>query len=334
MGFLSFNLNYYEHEIIKLENNEVTEETIYHAQQMLKMLDDFVDEQYFTLYNEVEKKFHGVSRLHDYLQKNGAMKCPVFSIESTSATYGTDDQEVSCAINKVIKKASRHNTSDESEIIIDLINFCEWIGYQKETAYVFLLRDALLPYIYYQELKRENIYPWVIGRKTMKQLTNVNNVDDEIREQIISALENNQCHSFKEFSDYTLPRIRNIVKNKYPVIEKTLLSLLQNIKAEKIIVIESGCYGTFPMLLMSLDTRIDMRMYTTVPYLLKAYEKRIYTHKYENNRLFETIYSQDLFFEYSRLENNLFYVKQTISADVSQKAYAEIHTIIEKAKKK
>ena len=55
MGFISFSLNYYERELRQLEAEDVTAESIYKAKQMLKMLDDLVDEGYTEL-NENWKK--------------------------------------------------------------------------------------------------------------------------------------------------------------------------------------------------------------------------------------------------------------------------------------
>lgn len=331
MGYLSFNLKYFEKEITKFENSEVTNENIYKAKQLLKTLDDLVDEGYLELYDEIEKNFNGVSRLRNYIYTNNDCPFPIISIDSKNTIYADNEQELSFAIHQAMDKASTCTTTIELEIINDLVHFCNWIGYDNETAYIFLLRDTLLPYIYYKASNRQNIYPWLIGRKTLKQLTKTDQADDDIRLQIICALEDNKCNDFNKFSNYVLPKIRDIIKNKYQVIEETLLDLLKSIKTKRIIVIESGCYGTFPMLLMSLDERVDIRMYTTLPYLFKAYEGKVYTHKYENNRLFETIYSQDLLFQYSRYDNKLFYIKQACSKDVEEKAYEEINTIIKSA---
>lgn len=44
--------------------------------------------------------------------------------------------------------------------------------------------------------------------------------------------------------------------------------MLHTIRQKHILIVESGCTGTFPMLLMALDAWTDMRMYTTYPYLV------------------------------------------------------------------
>ena len=72
MGFISFSLSYYERELRQLEQEAATAESIYKAKQLLKMLDDLLDEGYTELNETLEKTYQGVSRLKKYLQKNGA----------------------------------------------------------------------------------------------------------------------------------------------------------------------------------------------------------------------------------------------------------------------
>ena len=194
-----------------------------------------------------------------------------------------------------------------------------------------MLRDTLVPYIYYQSKNRKNIYPWLLGRKTLTKLTGKDNVDDEIRSSIIKALEFGCCYNFKDFCDAVLPDIRSTLQ-QYPEIEKCLVALLGKIKAKRIIVVESGCSGTFPMLLMSLDARIDMRMYTTYPYLLDIYGDKIYSSKYEECRLFETLYSQDLYFRLADLKDGKFFVEKCSNKEIEKHAIAEIKTILKLSK--
>ena len=53
--------------------------------------------------------------------------------------------------------------------------------------------------------------------------------------------------------------------------------MLHTIRQKHILIVESGCTGTFPMLLMALDAWADMRMYTTYPYLVHIYACLLYT---------------------------------------------------------
>ncbi len=63
MGFISFNLDFYKKELQKLETANVSEEKIYRAKQLLKMLDDLFDEGYIELNNKLEETYSEVSRL-------------------------------------------------------------------------------------------------------------------------------------------------------------------------------------------------------------------------------------------------------------------------------
>lgn len=329
MGFISFSLNYYKGELQELESSVVSQETIYHAKQLLKMLDDLLDEGYTELNETLEEACRGVSRLRDYLQKNGASPFPIYRKTMTEADviYEQEEIELTNAINELITCGKGSHAESDDTFLAELIRFCEWIGYKEDTSYIFLLRDTLLPYIYYQHKNRASIYPWLLGRKTLTMLTGKEFVDDEIRASIIKALEIDRCDNYDDFCKVVLPDMRTTIR-QYPEIENHLTDLLNAIKEKYIVVIESGCSGTFPMLLKCLDERVDVRMYTTYPYLLKVYGDRIYSPQYEENRLFETLYSQDLFFQFSTLRDNHFYVRKSHNQEVIENSYAEVKTIL------
>lgn len=329
MGFISFNLDFYEKELEKIENATANEETIYLAKQLMKIPDDLIDEGYTELNEKLEEAFCGVSRLRAYLKDNNATPFPICRkpISESDVTYELQSNELSKAIEKLTENAEASIEASDNAFLSKLIGFCEWIGYEEDTAYIFLLRDTLVPYIYYQSKNRKRIYPWLLSRKTLTALTGINNIDDEIRCSVIKSLEFGKCRTYKDFCAAVLPDVRYTLK-KYPEIEGCLVELLTEIKEKRIIVVESGCSGTFPMLLMSLDDRIDLRMYTTYPYLTEIYGDRIYTQKYEELRLFETLYSQDLYFRFSDFKNGRFFVSKCKNKEIEKRAIAEIKTIL------
>lgn len=330
MGFISYSLNYYETELQQLESSVVTTETIYKAKQLLKMLDDLVDEGYTELNEKLEETCGGVSRLRKYLKLNKAEPFPVHSqAERTgNAGYGSEETELTEAIQTVMNKAAAWKEKSVDSFLQKLVSFCRWIGYEENTAYIFLLRDTLLPYVCYRSKNRRRIYPWLLGRKTLEILTGKNGTDDEIRASVIKALEEGKCRNFSEFCSFVLPDIRTTLL-QYPEMERSLKEMLYGIKEQRIIAVESGCSGTFPLLLMSLDDRVDIRMYTTYPYLADVYKDRIFTPEYEENRLFETMFSQDVYFQFSNLRDGVFYVHQCQNVAMEEKALAEIKTIME-----
>ena len=336
MGFISYSLNYYKNELEKIEQGVVSKETIYKAKQLLKMLDDLLDEGYTELNKHLEAEFQGASRLRNYLEKNGAkpFAMPHKVVTDAQVTYGNDKLELTQVIETMISGAEAlagedvGNSSIEIDTFLEeLLRFCEWIGYEEDTAYIFLLRDTLLPYIYYRAKSRTEVYPWLLGRKTLEALSGKSGVDDEIRAAVIKALEEEKGRSFNELCEAVLPGIRSTLKD-YPKMEQDLKNMLAKIKKQRILVIESGCTGTFPMLLAALDKRVDVRMYTTYPYLKEAYGDRIFTTKYEENRLFETLYSQDLYLQFLELQDGRFYVKKCENEEVEKRALEEVRKML------
>ncbi len=332
MYFIHFNLEFYKKELEVVETSVANEKTIYRAKQLLKMIDDLLDEGYTDLYNKLEEAYCGVSRLRAYLKNNHAEPFPVYNKPFVKAdlAYERDACELSRAIKKLTEKAEKSADVRDDAFISKLICFCQWIGYEEDTAYIFLLRDTLIPYVYYQNQNRKNIHPWLLGRKTLATLTGIDNADDDIRSCIYKALYTGKCDNYKDFCNAVLPDIRAALQ-QYPNVEKCLVALLGKIKEKHIIVVESGCSGTFPMLLRSLDDRIDWRMYTTYPYLLKTYGDRIYSSNYEECRLFETLYSQDLYFRFADVKNGRFFVTKCKNEKVEKNALAEINTVLKQS---
>ena len=76
-------------------------------------------------------------------------------------------------------------------------------------------------------------------------------------------------------------------------------------------MIESGYMGTIPMMLKALDDRV-------------TYQDRIFCRNYEDIRRFETLYSQDLFMQYSSYCNMEFYVNVSAEESVKEKTLSEI----------
>ena len=148
MGFITFNLSYYEKELQQLETKVATAESIYKAKQLLKMLDDLLDEGYTELNETLEKTYQGVSRLKKYLQKNGAEPFGIGKkkVAEEQLQYSEETLELVQALDTIMAQANQVTADSKESFLQDLRRFCEWIGYEEDTAYVFLLRDTLLPY--------------------------------------------------------------------------------------------------------------------------------------------------------------------------------------------
>ena len=211
MGFLSYNLSFYDHELKQLERHPAAETGIYRARQLLRMLDDLTDEGYTELNTLLEKEIHGVSRLQKYLKENHAIpfricaNCP----DAETLSYSEGETELNHAILNAVNAANGFSPIAIFPFADSLGRFCQWIGYDADKAYIFLLRDTLLPFVYYLGQGRTNIHPWLLGRKSFAELTGNQKADDEIRASIYRALEAGytDCKSFFEF---VLPDIKQL----------------------------------------------------------------------------------------------------------------------------
>ena len=136
MGFLSFNLEFYKTELQKLQTTPVSEETIYRAKQLLKMLDDLLDEGYTELNRKLEDSFSGVSRLKTYLKENHAEPFPIFrkQFSAIDVPYEKCAYELTAAIDDLVQNAEKSSDVSADMFISELIDFCQWIGYEEDTA--------------------------------------------------------------------------------------------------------------------------------------------------------------------------------------------------------
>ena len=328
MGFLSYSIQFYRQQVQQLQTRPPAAAALYRARQLLKLLDDLLDEGYTELADRLEEARSGASFLREYLGKNhvAPFPMPVKEFDMQKLSYGAEEIELCGAIDDVVRTAKQTEAKEKPAFLNRLQDFCRWIGYDDGTAYLFLLRDTLLPYVYFLNRGRKRVFPWLLSRKSFGELTGRDNADDAIRGAVYRALEAG-CGDFQEFARRVLPEIRETI-GRYPRAEGCLREMLKKIDAERILVIESGCCGTFPLLLMSLDERVDLRMYTTYPYLTKVFAGRIFTEAYEENRLFETMLSQEAFSRYSSLRDGRFHVRKCTDAAVEERALAEIQGML------
>lgn len=330
MGFLSFNLSYYSDELRKLENGSRSAADVYHARQLLRMLSDLDDEGYPELGARVEADFCGVSRLRGYLSDcHAAPFAPVSSapFPELSLDYSPQPTELCTAVDLAIAAAaSLSPTEPTGQFTQVLKRFCHWLGYDDGTAYIFLLRDTLLPFVYYRTRGRDRIHPWLLSRRSFARLTGHDDADDELRVSTFGALEAG-CTDFEAFRSYVLPRMRRTIEG-YPHAAHLLRDLLADIREDHIVVVESGCSGTFPLLLMSLDDRVHLRMYTTYPYLRGIYGHRVYTARYEDMRTFETMTSHEQYLRFADIQNRRFYVQTCTAPAVRHQALSEIREML------
>lgn len=208
MGFLSYSLGFYRDELQRFENTTVTSAGLYRARRLLRMLDDLADEGYTELNEELEGAFSGVSRLREYLKRNNTEPFPPPPkwADAGEISYSEQDMELRCAISQTMRDASAMPLAEPLPFADKLRRFCEWVGYDGKTAYVFLLRDTLLPFVRYSAQGRGCVYPWLLSRSSFAALTGRENADDEIRAPIYRALEAG-CTEWRSFLRFVMPDI-------------------------------------------------------------------------------------------------------------------------------
>lgn len=327
MGVISFNEKYYSLRLGRLENKVLTSEEVYEAKQLLKVLDDLTDEGYTNLNNQMEKDFSCITRLRDLIANANESPFAIDHERLPKTTYQEEEIELESLLELLILEAKKHKRIVPNTFLIDIHDYCEWIGKEDDTAYVFLLRDTLLPYIYYRNMGCNNIYPWLINRKFLEDITEIEYVDDDVRLPIYEALESGHI-VFSDFNSYCKAEILSVL-DKHSELKMILKALLSSIKEKNIVVIESGYGGTFPMMLSALDDRVTFKMYTTAPFLYETYDEHVFCKKYEDIRRFETLYSQDLLFQYSSYRDGKFYVRLSEEPEIKSKSLAEIRLFID-----
>ena len=182
-GIFILNMEYFRRELDALEIGFPTTEKVYHAQQLYRILEDLAAEGYHQLNELLETEKCGSSRLQAYLNRNNAVPFPMPhpGPDEKELSYAEREVELAAAIRDAIKSAFDQEPGERTPFLRELKDFCRWIGYEPDTAYIFLLRHTLLPFAYYQARERRRIYPWLLSRKAFAKLAG-REAGDDIRE--------------------------------------------------------------------------------------------------------------------------------------------------------
>lgn len=300
MSFISFHENYYRRKLEIFENKILSRNNVYEVQQLLKILDDLTDEGYTNLNNYIEKEFLCLTRLRRLLEKSSVSPMPVEHAKIPQISYCTREYELKELIKLVIN-AKKINSVSNNPFLAEIYCYSKWIGYGKDTAYIFL---------------------WLINRRFLENIADIKCIDDDTRLPIYDALESGNIE-FKDLFAFCKNKILAII-NQNLRLKKMLFELLSGINEQRIMLVESGYMATIPIMLEALDDRIEFKLYMTAPFLYKTYPNNIFCRKYENVRKFETIYSHDLLIKYSSYCGGKFYVNMAESDEVISKSLEEM----------
>lgn len=324
MGYVNYITNYYKQKVDEYETKEISKSLVSEAKELLKVMDDLVDEGYDNAYSTIESSFQGISRLKKYILSNGEVPFILSNSTSNKKNIFTYQLiEINDYLQQIESKVNHLNaTFNEHPLFSYLLDFCKWIE-KGESSYIFLLRDTFLPYLAFRKKQIPNIYSLLISRRSLNKMTNDANLHDVFSNIIFTALSNNP-KSLDELKQMIRKPVMDTLDH-YKCVKDYLENFLKSIKARKIIVIESGYNGTFPLVLSVLDNRVTFKMFTTAPYLYQLYKDNYFTKDYHLNRLFETLISQDSMFNVTEVKNNTIFVSENEDKIIRDKGLEEIN---------
>lgn len=105
MGFISFNENYYRRKLEEYENMILSDADIYEAKQLLKVLDDLIDEGYTNLNDMMEADFSCLSRLRSVIYRFGEVPFSINHEKLSNTDYGKNEYELEALLGNLIEDA-------------------------------------------------------------------------------------------------------------------------------------------------------------------------------------------------------------------------------------
>jgi hypothetical protein len=347
LGFASYNRIYYQEKLNEYESKycgSAPKAAVHEAKVLLKVLEDIHDEGYTSTYDSFSSEFDCINRLKAFITKNGETPFEVVNYSLLQKPHYSEKTTELSEYLAVLEERMRGGgpiMPEIPELFRDISDYTKNIysSAGSDTAYIFLLRDTLLPYFAFRKWGSGNklaLYPFLIGRKYLsffKDQTGVPCIDpqgdseelyDALHEMIFSAL-------LKEPEDFD--RLRSYLRGlpqkelqRFPRFRSSLTDFLERIPQKKILAVESGYIGTIPLLLSCLDDRVDFRLFTTIPCFYEVYRGKYYTDAFEKIRLFETIQCQDALFRLSSIEGGRFLISETDNGEIKEHASMELRT--------
>ncbi len=344
MKTLQFDTNFYSRRIGEFEaKNSLTKDEIQEAQAMLQIIT--INNGFYPTQTEAMIKIDAFNRLRKVLKNNNAEEAHAF-VEFTHETPNFDvKKSFNDFINEIYTIQPSNNTDDKKQNLInEICSFTDWVN-KKEGTKIYLLRDMFLAYLIQKQInKDETAVPFLFGRKLLRFLSNQDVTDgfdfgESDDEQVcldflytLFDAADMYPTDFDSFFNYlkpkfleklqALPNFYNFIKNE-----------LAKIKSEKILVVESGIMGTMPLILKSIDDRVDFVLFGTSPPFYQLYKDRIFTRDIAKLVSLEQSISQNELFVFSSVKDNKIYIKQTLDTSRLQESKQEIANTLATYKK-
>ena len=312
---------------------------VHEAKVLLKMLEDIRDEGYTYAYNSFSAEFDCINRLRAFIVRNHDAPFALINYSLDQKPHYVESLLDLAEYLDTLESRMDGSGPVLPEVPALFADICKYTNsiFQEadsDTAFVFLLRDTLLPYLAFRKWDAGNqlaLFPFLIGRRYLSLLHGQKDAGGEseplydvLHEAIFSALLK-EPRDFSELRLYARELLQKGLK-PFPEVSSAVSSLLSRIKQKKIIVVESGYIGSMPMLLSCFDDRVDFRLFTTIPCLYQAYKGKYYTNAFEKIRCFETIQCQDALFQLSSIVGDKFMISETDNLQIQKRASMELKT--------
>lgn len=338
-----FELSFYKKQITKFESQKrLNKDDLIKCQQMLQIIDN--NKNYYPKQHKAMLEIDAYARLNNLLKKYKMKPLGLFNEPMhEKPIFESKEVLLSDWLKNIKNNIKITKKSKNNQIFLqDLKEYGKWVlkNNDKNTAYVFLLRDMLLPYLYAQNaLRKENIFPFLFGRKLIKffynDISNDNfdfdfSDDEELYMQFLEIIFDGASKyndNFEKFFKYIKPKFLKIIKAK-----QTFYSFVKNwlkqIKTEKIVVVESGRYATIPLILMCVDKRVDFKLFSTSPEFYDLYKGKIFVKNLDKMIDIEKSISQNEMFVFSSVKNGEIMIKTNSDKKVLKKCFDEISAMV------
>ena len=335
MKTLEFEKHFYSRRISELEEKgKLDDSEIHEAQTMLQII--VANQNYYPSQHQAMLEIDAYVRLKALLSANGAEELPEIS-EATHETPNFDaEQSLDTFLDTICKNITVTDFTKDDALLNEICAFSNWVS-QKDGTKVYLLRDMFLPYLVQREANGDRVaQPFLFGRKLLKFFSDRTALDgfdfgesddaDIYLEFLYIIYDGADAYpnDFEKFFEYVRPRFLEKIKSM-PEYYNFIKNYLDNIKGDKILVVESGIMGTMPLILKSIDPRVDFVLFGTTPAFYHIYGERVFTREMSKLMDLEQSVSQNELFVFSSVKDGEVYIKQTTDIERKQASLDEIN---------
>lgn len=340
MKTVEYEVKFYKKRIKELESKKVlSNDDLCEAQTMLQFI-EYANFKSSKKQTEEMKKIDAFNRLADILKKYNCEKLGDYKKQSShKQCFDKTEVLLDDFLTNIEKTSHDTKTFCNAPIFNNIASYTKYIENLDCDSVIFLLRDVMLPYFAYNKRGTKK-YAFQISRKMMHyfkchEVQDVYDYKDSDNDYnyleyvwIIYEASTLFYNNFEKFFNYIKPKFLSLLNKNKPFYDY-LKKILSQIQGKKILVVDSGRFGTMPLILKCIDNRVDFVLFTTCPEMYSVYNEKIFTKNTGKLYDFELITSQNDLFTFSSIKNDNTYIKITNDKNIVNKSLEEIKTILE-----